>query len=277
MSKLTDQEILEIGSQQGGYAKLKTDENKERYKKLKENPDLLKKQDSAPKNSEDAPENKESGENTETQEAPKEQLAPDIQKLIQEAVQQETAHLRQQNAELKQDLGVSQDEWRQLTPTKPENKQYTLRKFRKSTDEDWKIMIDGKHLRMEWNEEMRRHNKDIHKITLIDPKTEEITTEEVPYEMFKDNSERAHFEAIEEKKVVLAKSQGRRKRTATTKDGKNVIYWSPSYDGSIAGKQSNEWVDMLVTRDSGTVTLKCLDPEFKGFTLKDFPIEKVNN
>lgn len=245
----SDQEIKDIVKTKGGYMKL-TDEEKTRY-----------------------------SENLKGVDTPKEKLAPDIEELIKEAVARETSHLKQENQKLKEDIGLSQSEWRELKPVKPENKRCQLRKWRNTTDENWKLVVNMKHVRFEWDEETRRYNKDIYRLTLLDYLGDgETSTVEIPYEMLKDCSNNANFEVIEEKKVELAISQGKRPRTATTMDGKHKVYWSPSYnDPNITGRQSQEMVEMIVTRDSGTYTLKCIDKEGQGFILPDFPIEKVNN
>lgn len=88
----------------------------------------------------------------------------DLKAMIADEVSKATQTLQQANRSLERQAGMGN--YQPYKPPKEKVYTATLRKYRSNTDEPFSLITDWKHLRFDYNELSRKHDKDIYKVKL---------------------------------------------------------------------------------------------------------------
>lgn len=127
----------------------------------------------------------------------------DLQDLVAHEVSKATQALQRGNVSGNREAGLNGYQ----PYVEPKQKVYTatIRKYRPNTDEDYCLITDWKHLRWDYNELSRKHDKDIYKVKLRAYNGEEKWVEMPLEEMNLVNE----FETVS----ILEKSNNKKQRT----------------------------------------------------------------
>lgn len=172
----------------------------------------------------------------------------ELKAFIKEQVEAQTASLRKENQNLKRNL--PEGEWQEANKEIAGNKTATFRVYRADGDAEPGIVVGFKYLRKDFNEETRKHDIDVYRLTVLYDGAIEKTVE-MPLVEFAKITEREEVEIISMKKKQLVKSHGKI-RAAARQDG--YIYSNqPHTNHAGAG---SEFVDLIEKKDLITVTIK---------------------
>ena len=182
----------------------------------------------------------------------------DIQKMVDEAAEKKVEQLRIENAELKQhslslERQVGLGDWQDVDTNKKRSHTAQFKLWRKDTDQAWGLIVDWKHLRFDYDENSRKYDKDIYKVTLMDDQDNKSEVEMTIKELGEIN-EKETVQIIDMQKKVQVMSMGKVRRSPKTRDGYTL---SPGVNlEGLIRPDGGEWVDQSVTRDLITCTVK---------------------
>ncbi len=171
------------------------------------------------------------------------------------ALRDENAALKTQNQGLEKQVGIG--DWKAVEDTRKRKHTATFRMWRPDTDQPFALIVDWKHLRYDYDENSRKHDKDIYKLTLLHEDGTKTHTE-MSLSEFATIGDVETVEISEKEDTELVKVHGKIRKAAKGRDGatmsRNVAY--PGIDVPDGG----EWVDLeerkiessfLVTRKDG--------------------------
>jgi len=173
----------------------------------------------------------------------------DLHKMIDEAVEAQTAHLQNQTNHLERQIGLG--DWQDIESKERKHTAH-FKLYRTNTDEDFRLIVDWKHLRFDYDEETRKHDKNIYKITLIDDKGEESLAE-IELTAFARIQDLEVVDIIEQEKKKQVKTTGKVRR-APTKSG--YVLSSGVGLAGLSIPEGGGYVDQTVVQDKITCTVK---------------------
>lgn len=181
----------------------------------------------------------------------------ELMQMVEEIAEAKIQKLREENQELKHSLTLERKvglgEWSYVGDAGERKHTAFFRLWRSNTDEDFKIIVDRKHLRYDYDEVTRAHDKDIYKLTLMDDKGEK-TEIELPHRDFAKISDIEIVDIIKMDKKEQVMVLGKVKRAARTRDG---YVLSPGFGlGGLKLPDGQDWVDQTVTQDEITCTIR---------------------
>lgn len=184
----------------------------------------------------------------------------DLFKMVDEIAEKKMEQLRNENAELKRhgvalekQIGIG--DWQDVGANKKRSHTATFKLWRSDTDKEFGLIVDWKHLRFEYDENTRQHDKDIYKVTLLhaDDSREDV---EMPLRAFGAIIDTETVDIMEMDKVQQVAKMGSIKRSPKSRDGYTLSSVPGISSGDLVRPDTGEWVDQLVTRDKITCTVR---------------------
>lgn len=142
-----------------------------------------------------------------------------LQEMVDRAVAAATSGQQKKLDDLEKQLGPGN--WRKATPGKQKIYTATIRKFRKDADSPWELVVDWKVMKNNvWDENTRRFNKTIYKVTFQNLETGEQRVEDnFALEDFIKVNNYEKVKIIELKKEPLQRVHGYTHTKRKTKEG----------------------------------------------------------
>ena len=146
---------------------------------------------------------------------------------------------------------IVEDEWAEEEEGVDGFKTARIKLYQKDTNAPKGLIVDYKHLKWDYDENTRQHDKDIYELTVLyeDEKTEKVQMSILD---FSHISLSEKVEIVESNEKVLAKVYGKVRKTVQNREGYSM---SPhSTGGDVNRLVGDAWVDEKVTM----VTTKCI-------------------
>ena len=182
----------------------------------------------------------------------------ELRRMMESVAEDKISTLKMENAELKQhslslEKQVGLGDWQDVDVNKKRSHTAQFKLWRKDTDQVWGLIVDWKHLRFDYDENSRKYDKDIYKVTLMDDQGNKSEVEMTIKELGEIN-EKETVQIIDMQKKVQVMSMGKVRRSPKTRDGYTL---SPGVNlEGLIRPDGGEWVDQSVTRDLITCTVK---------------------
>ena len=229
----TDEEIIDlVKNTKGGFMKLSGEEKTHYSASLKGVKEVKEEVKEEAKEEKKEPENFDTGETITISKS-------DLSSLINDAIKQKEVE--------EPELG----DWQKYNPAKSKNRTCKLALYQVDGDSPSGVVVDYKYLRKEYNEETRKNDHIIYRITV---KYEDgVKEHEVNWKKFNlEDKKMETAEIIETKREKIVRNHG---RVAVAHREKGYIY-SSLLDLSVEGKAGNGFVDQLEIADRTTFKIK---------------------
>jgi hypothetical protein len=181
----------------------------------------------------------------------------ELMKMVEEIAESKVQKLREENQELqKHSLSLEKaagiGTWQNLGDVKERTHTGRFKLWRANTDEAWKMIVDWKHLRFDYDEISRNHDKDIYKVTLMDEAGMK-TDSELSLPDFAKILDHEIVDIIKMDKQQQVMKLGSVRRSSK-KEGYSL---SPGINLDLKlNNEANPWVDDIVTRDNIICTVR---------------------
>lgn len=179
----------------------------------------------------------------------------DLMKMVEEIAEAKVMKLREENETLKHSLEkeIGLGDWQDLGAVKDRKHTAKFKLWRDNTDEPFKMIIDWKYLRMDYDEATRAYDKPIYKITLQDDEAKTSFTE-LTLKQFSEILDSETVDIVKMDKIQQGVKLGK-VRKAAQKEGYTL---SPGVNlsGLELHNQSQPFVDDIVTRDKIICTVR---------------------
>ncbi len=177
----------------------------------------------------------------------------DLFKMVEEIAEEKV-----QKFKLAQQTGMAQahGKWQDVDTNQKRKHTARMKLWRKTTDDDWGMIIDWKHLRFDYDENTRTHDKDIYRITLLyedgAKKEEEIMLKE-----FAEINDIEQVDIVEMDKKTQERIDPNNPKIRRSPQVGGYTF-SPGYDmyGLKMPDAGGIYVDNIVTQDKITCTIR---------------------
>jgi hypothetical protein len=170
----------------------------------------------------------------------------ELQQIIKEAKEEATIKAGENLTQLQ--VG----EWSERDDSQKVNKTARMKLYQKDSDSPLGLIIDWKHLRFDYDETTRQHDRDIYKLTVLyeDDVTEDV---EMPLLDFARINNFETVELIDSDRKVLVKKEGKVRKAGRNREG-YVMGSHPS--GGTDHIMLGDWIDVEVERIDETHTIR---------------------
>lgn len=173
----------------------------------------------------------------------------ELKGLIGEYVQQALGNAKSEARSLQKEIGLG--DWKEYKAPEKKNKTARMRLYREDTDQEFGLIIDWKFLKNEYNEDTRKKDIPVYKLTIL--KGEEKEFINLPLKEFTKINDFETVEILHIDEKVLEKSDGKVRVPRRDKGG---YVFSRAVDGIHLGDLTNEEVSLKVFRKRRICTIK---------------------